>query len=449
MSAKTRLTLWVTLMVLLLSAMVLMFVLVINRHSLPEDPASYLVDVVIDNANDVEFDRGTFEWDDLHVYKRGVYCSFYNTNGDLLLSANKEDMDFSGVPFKNNQIREVSSGGKDFYLYDMYVDMEVSGLWIRGAVLTDSKVGITDILLRLTLILLPIILLISVIGARWIAGRTFKPVEQIVATANSINEADDLTDRIDLKKGPTEMKELAGAFDSMFARLEKAFEAERQFTSDASHELRTPTTVILAECDRAARKNSSVEDYRASIENIAEQGHRMSELIEELLGITRLQQGTDKYPLRTADLSEFAAACADEFVPDEGRGIHFEEDIEEGIVCNFNASLMSRVIFNLLQNAYRYGKENGYVRLTLSKEAGKAVLSVKDNGIGIAAEDIDKVWQRFWQADTARNPDEGSGLGLAMVKEIAEHHGGSVGVVSTQGKGSTFRFELPLRSANI
>jgi signal transduction histidine kinase len=279
-------------MVLLVSVMVLVFVLVINRHSLPEDPASYLVDVVIDNANDVEFDRGTFEWDDLSVYKRGVYCSFYNTNGDLLLSADKADMDFSSEPFKANQIRTVKSGDKEFYLYDYYVDMEVSGLWIRGAVLTDSHVGITDIILRLTLMILPIILVITFLGALWISSRTFKPIEQIVATANSINDADDLTDRIALKRGPKEMKQLAGAFDRMFERLEKLFDAERQFTSDASHELRTPTAIILAECDRAKRKAVTLEDYRESIDNISEQGHRMTNLIDELLGITRLQQGT-------------------------------------------------------------------------------------------------------------------------------------------------------------
>jgi len=444
MSAKTRLTLWVTLMVLILSAMVLVFVLVINRHSLPEDPASYLVDVVIDNANDVEFDRGTFEWDELTVYKRGVYCSFYNTNGDLLLSADKEDMDFSDVPFKSNQIREVTSGGRDFYLYDMYVDMEVSGLWIRGAVLTDSKVGITNLLLRLTLMILPVLLIITAIGARWISGRTFKPMEQIVSAANSINEADDLTARINLKNGPSEMKRLAGAFDSMFARLEKAFDAERQFTSDASHELRTPTTVILAECDRALRKAKTVDDYRGSIENIQDQGERMSDLIEELLGITRLQQGTEKYPLRKADLSKFTEACADGFVPADSRGIHFETEIEEGIVCDFNASLMSRVIYNLLQNAYKYGRDNGYVRLSLAKKADQAVLSVKDNGMGIAPEDRDKIWQRFWQADNSRGSEGGSGLGLAMVKEIAEFHGGSVSVESVPGKGSTFSISLPV-----
>ena len=443
MSAKLRLALWVTSMVLLVSVMVLVFVLVINRHSLPEDPASYLVEVVLDNANDVEYDRGKFEWNEMSVYKRGVYCSFYNTNGELLLSADKEDMDFSDVPFKANKIRTVRSGGKEFYLYDYYVDMEVSGLWIRGVVLTDSHQGITDIILRLTVIILPLILIVTFLGALWISSRTFKPIEKIVATANSINDADDLTDRIALKKGPKEMKQLAGAFDRMFERLEKVFDAERQFTSDASHELRTPTAIILAECDRAKRKAKTPEDYRESIDNISEQGHRMSALIDELLGITRLQQGTERYPLSRGDLSEFVTLSSEEFVPADDRGIRMETEIEPGIECSFNASLMSRVIYNLLQNAYKYGRDNGYVRLSLAREGSDAVIRVKDNGIGIKKEDLDKIWQRFWQADSSRGAEGGNGLGLAMVKEIAELHGGSVTAESTEGRGSEFVFRLP------
>lgn len=430
-------------MVLLVSVMVLVFVLVINRHSLPEDPASYLVEVVLDNANDVEYDRGKFEWNEMSVYKRGVYCSFYNTNGDLLLSADKEDMDFSGEPFKANRIRTVRSGDKEFYLYDYYVDMEVSGLWIRGVVLTDSHQGITDIILRLTVIILPFILIVTFLGALWISSRTFKPIEKIVATANSINDADDLTDRIALKRGPKEMKQLAGAFDRMFERLEKVFDAERQFTSDASHELRTPTAIILAECDRAKRKAETPEDYRESIDNISEQGKRMSALIDELLGITRLQQGTERYPLSKGDLSEFVTLSSEEFVPAEDRGIRLETEIEPGIECSFNASLMSRVIYNLLQNAYKYGRDNGYVRLSLSREGSDAVIRVKDNGIGIKKEDLDKIWQRFWQADSSRGSEGGNGLGLAMVKEIAELHGGSVTAESTEGRGSEFIFRLP------
>lgn len=449
MSAKLRLALWVTFMVLLVSAMVLVFVLVINRHSLPEDPAAYLVDVVIDNADDVEFDRGTFEWDDLSVYKRGVYCSFYNTNGDLLLSADKEDMDFSSEPFIANRIRTVESGGREFYLYDAYVDMEVSGLWIRGVTLTDSHQGITDIILRLTVMILPVILIITFLGALWISSRTFRPIEKIVETANSISDADDLTDRINLRKGPKEMKQLAGSFDRMFERLETLFDAERQFTADASHELRTPVAVILAECDHAKRKDRTAEEYLESIGHIETQGQRMSALIEELLGITRLQQGTDKYPLRKGDFSEFVSLTAEGFVPQDDRGISFETDIEDGITCSFNASLISRAIYNLLQNAYKYGRENGYVNLTLERVNNMAAINVRDNGIGIAPEDQAKIWQRFWQADPSRGENGSSGLGLSMVKEIAEFHGGDVSVNSVPGKGSTFSLRIPLENRII
>jgi signal transduction histidine kinase len=242
------------------------------------------------------------------------------------------------------------------------------------------------------------------------------------------------------------MRQLAGAFDRMFERLEKLFNAERQFTSDASHELRTPTAIILAECDRAERKADSVEDYEETIGHIREQGERMSGLIDELLGITRLQQGTERYPLSEGDLSEFVTLSSEEFVPDEEKGIRMETDIEDGIMCSYNASLISRVIFNLLQNAYRYGKEDGIVRLSLKREDGSAVLRVSDNGRGIAAEDIDKIWQRFWQADSSRG-NGGSGLGLAMVKEIADLHGGSVAVKSTVGKGSEFSFSIPAQQS--
>ena len=135
------------------------------------------------------------------------------------------------------------------------------------------------------------------------------------------------------------------------------------------------------------------------------------------------------------------------FIPQDNRGVRLEMDIEDGITCSFNASLISRAIFNLLQNAYKYGSENGFVKLSLKKDGVMAVLNVKDNGIGIAPEDQDKIWQRFWQADPSRGENGSSGLGLAMVKEIAEFHGGSVSVASAPEKGSTFSLLIPLASS--
>lgn len=442
MSAKLRLTLWFTLMVFILAAMVLVFVLVINSAAITDDPAERLVKTVLRNADDVEFDNGRFDWEELELYRRGVYCSFYSTAGDLLLAAEDPGMTALSLPFEKNIIRTVNIGGQDYFCYDSYVDMDITGIWIRGLVSSSDRSGLMHTIIVLTCTLLPALMALTLGGGWIIALDAFRPMEKILSAADSISDGGDLTARVGLKRGPTEMRRLSRAFDRMFARLELSFNAERQFASDASHELRTPITVILAECDRAKRKDKSPEDFLASIAVIEEQGKHMSELVQQLLGLTRIQHGTDRYPMRRSDLSIFVESCCGEFMPHDSRGISLETDIKPGIEADFNPALMSRVVQNLLQNAYKYGRENGHILVSLEQRGGRALLRVRDDGIGIAPEDQDKIWQRFWQADASRGEDGGSGLGLAMVKEIAEFHGGRASVDSEPGKGSTFMVEI-------
>lgn len=442
MSAKLRLTLWFTLMVFILAAMVLVFVLVINSAAITDDPAERLVKTVLRNADDVEFDNGRFDWEELEPYRRGVYCSFYSTAGDLLLAAEDPGMTALSLPFEKNIIRTVNIGGQDYFCYDSYVDMDITGIWIRGLVSSSDRSGLMHTIIVLTCTLLPALMALTLGGGWIIALDAFRPMEKILSAADSISDGGDLTARVGLKRGPTEMRRLSRAFDRMFARLELSFNAERQFASDASHELRTPITVILAECDRAKRKDKSPEDFLASIAVIEEQGKHMSELVQQLLGLTRMQHGTDRYPMRRSDLSIFVESCCGEFMPHDSRGISLETDIKPGIEADFNPALMSRVVQNLLQNAYKYGRENGHILVSLEQRGGRALLRVRDDGIGIAPEDQDKIWQRFWQADASRGEDGGSGLGLAMVKEIAEFHGGRASVDSEPGKGSTFMVEI-------
>lgn len=442
MSAKLRLTLWFTLMVFILAAMVLVFVLVINSAAITDDPAERLVKTVMRNADDVEFDNGRFDWEELEPYRRGVYCSFYNTAGELLLAAEDPGMTALSLPFEKNIIRTVNIGGQDYFCYDSYVDMDITGIWIRGLVSSSDRSGLMHTIIVLTCTLLPALMALTLGGGWIIALDAFRPMEKILSAADSISDGGDLTARVGLKRGPTEMRRLSRAFDRMFARLELSFNAERQFASDASHELRTPITVILAECDRAKRKDKSPEDFLASIAVIEEQGKHMSELVQQLLGLTRMQHGTDRYPMRRSDLSIFVESCCGEFMPHDSRGISLETDIKPGIEADFNPALMSRVVQNLLQNAYKYGRENGHILVSLEQRGGRALLRVRDDGIGIAPEDQDKIWQRFWQADASRGEDGGSGLGLAMVKEIAEFHGGRASVDSEPGKGSTFMVEI-------
>lgn len=444
MSAKLRVTLWFTLMVVLMAVLVLVFVLVVNGSSVTDDPAGRLVKVVLENADEVEFDRGKFEWDDLDCYKRGVYLCYYNESGELMYGAQNIDWELD-LPLDANYIRTVTMpNGEDVYVYDSLVDMAVTQLWVRGMISSLDESGLMHVIMILTFTLLPALILVSILGGWLIASSAFRPMEKIVDTANSISDGDDMSQRINLRRGPSEMRRLAAAFDTMLDRLEKSFIAERQFASDASHELRTPITVVLAQCDRARRKDLTRDDFLSSISVIEEQGRSMSELVQSLLSLTRMQQGTDRYPLRQADLSEFVNAACEEFELANAHSVDLRRGIEPGVQARFNPTLMSRVVQNLLQNAHKYGREGGHIEIGLRERGGYAVLSVADDGIGIAPENQDKIWQRFWQADSSRGEDGGSGLGLAMVKEIAQFHSGTAEVESEPGRGSTFTVSIPL-----
>lgn len=442
LSVKMRMTLWFTLMVLLMAAMVLVFVLVINANTISDDPAGRLVRVVLSNVGDVEFDHGRFEWDDLEVYNRGVYCDFYNEQGELLLGAMPEEVDIT-LPLETNVMRSQVIDGVEYYVYDSYVDMDVTGIWIRGVINANDRSGLMRTILILTLSIVPGLLLLAIGGGWLISWLSFRPMDKMIGVANDISDGGDLSRRLALKRGPKELKKLGRVFDRMFERLEQSFTAESQFVSDASHELRTPITIILAQCDRSKRKDETKEDFLTSIGVIEEQAKGMSQMVQHLLGLTRMHHGTDRYPMREGDLSAFVEMCANEFVPEKDRGIELKTEIEDEVSLKFNAALISRVIHNLLQNAYKYGRDGGHILLKLKKLKDGAEISVTDDGIGIAKEDLDKVWKRFWQADSSRGEDGGSGLGLAMVKEIANFHGGSASVESELGKGSTFTVFLP------
>ena len=442
MSAKMRMTLWFTLMVIIMAAMVLVFVLVINANSITDDPAGRLVSRVLRNADQLEFDHGHMDYSDVKVYSRGVFCTFYDEEGRVLLSADPEGVS-SALPLEENIVRSEEINGEEYYVYDARVDMGLTGVWVRGIVSATDRSGLMNTILTLTITLLPVILIVSIGGGWLIASLSFRPMEKIVTAANDISDGGDLTKRIGLRRGAKEMRRLGQAFDRMFGRLEQSFNQERQFASDASHELRTPITIILAQCDRSRRKDKTSEDFLDSIGVIEEQAQHMSELVQQLLGLTRMQHGTDRYPIGRSSLSEFVESCCGEFIPADRRGIALDTDIQSGIEYSFNPALMSRVVQNLLQNAYKYGRDDGSIRLTLRESNGEIRLSVKDDGIGIAREDLDKVWLRFWQADGSRGEDGGSGLGLAMVKEIAEFHHGRAEVQSEVGRGSTFTVILP------
>lgn len=436
MSVKMRITAWFTLMILILMVLVVTIVFVVEDASLTEDPTSELIKVVSINAAMLT-DEHDDDRDRLKTYDDGVYCVFYDADGMLVTGAMPESITYNEV-FENGNLATYESTEGSYYVYDMKVSEDEEIVWIRGFISTTEPSPLMKTIIILTCILLPVILLLSVGGGWIIAKYSMKPIDTIIDAVDSINDGDDLSARVDMSKGPSEMRKLSQEFDRMFERLEKSFEVEKQFASDVSHELRTPITVVLGECHRVKRKELTAEEYRQSIDTIEKQSQHMSELVEQLLSLTRLQQGTEKFPLNHLNLSEFVEACCEDFKAGIDSVKVVKLNIAEDVYADFNPSLMSRVLFNLLDNARKYTGEDGIIDITLTMNEGFAQLIVEDNGIGISDENMSNIWNRFWQADASRGVDSGVGLGLSMVKEMVEFQRGSIKVESKLDEGTKF-----------
>ena len=441
LTIKTRVTIYFTLMMLLIVGLVIGVILIAGRGVISDTAEGTLLDVVHDEIDDVEFDDGYLDLDELDFYRHNVYVQAYDASGLLLGGAGPSDFD-GAAEFHNGEIRSVSVDNQPWLVYDLYLADSNGGVWLRGITSADNNFSAARVITILALIILPVLVVITAVIGWLIARHAFKPVRQITDTVDAINDGDDLTARIGLHRGRDEIHRLAATFDSMFDRLELSFNAEKRFASDASHELRTPVSIILAECEYARANAQTVEDYQESLDVVERQGRRMSGLINQLLNITRMDQGTQAISREEADFSELVDVVTDEAVRASGKDFTVEKHIEPGVTANIDVGLMSRLVQNLVENACKYTPDGGKITVSLHAAGGRATLTVSDTGIGIAKRDLGHIWERFWQADSSRGVDRGSGLGLAMVKQIADAHGGKLSVESEPGQGSSFSYSM-------
>ena len=227
----------------------------------------------------------------------------------------------------------------------------------------------------------------------------------------------------------------------MLERLEAAFEAEKQFTADASHELRTPVSVILGACEYAEKYDETPEERLETIQTIHRQGRRMADLIGQLLQMTRLDQGTEGLRLEEVDLTGLLRTlCADQAAAGKAA---LRPDLQDGVRVRGDGTLLTRLAQNLIDNAFKYGGAEGPVEVTLRQSGEEVCLTVRDHGPGIPTEQQEKIWQRFYQVDPARGRDRGAGLGLAIVQQIARLHGGRMTLESALSQGCAFALHLP------
>ena len=445
LSIKTRVTIYFTLMMLLVVGLVIIVILIAGRGVISDTAEGTLLDVVHDEIDDVEFDGGYLDLDELDFYRHNVYVQVYSPDGVCLGGAGTREFPGSSE-FRNGEIRRVEIDGDGFLVYDLLVQTDEGTVWLRGLTSEDNDFSAARVITILALTILPVLVVLTAVVGWFIARHAFKPVRQITDTVDAISDGDDLTARIGLRRGRDEIHRLAATFDRMFDRLERSFDAEKRFASDASHELRTPVSVILAECEYARQNAESAADYRESLEVVERQARRMSTLINQLLNITRMDQGTMPVSRETADFSELAGIVTDETVLASGKKLDIEKDIQPGVQADVDVGLMSRLVQNLVENACKYTPEGGSVKVTLTASDGRLAFTVADTGIGIAKQDLPHIWERFWQADSSRGVDRGSGLGLSMVRQIADAHNGTLSVESEPGRGSSFTFNMDCRN---
>jgi signal transduction histidine kinase len=294
-------------------------------------------------------------------------------------------------------------------------------------------------------------LVIATGGGFWLADRAMRPVRTITHTARSIGETD-LSRRINLGT-KDELGELASTFDNMLARLQTAFERQRQFVADASHELRTPLTIVNLETSHALESRRSPGEYERALRVIHSENDFMSHLVNDLLTLARMDNGQivlEKVPL---DLSDIAVDAIERLTPLAARqGVKLETgDLPETRMLGDRQSLM-QMVSNLIENAIKYtGGEGKQVCIETGVTDGHAWIRISDNGPGIDPEHLSHLFDRFYRVDKARaramdddsDSSGGSGLGLSIVQWIAQAHEGEVHVESTPGNGSSFevRFE--------
>ena len=439
MSVKLRLTLWFTAFMAIIAVVCLALILIITGNISRRDASEKLDSAVRTNIANLEYSSGKLNLKSgFEFYRDDVYTVIYNNSRSVLGGETPHGFDIS-EPLENGVIKNVYGDGDSFTVFDLFVPSGWDdGVWVRGIMLTpDIEVEALKSV-RVFGLMLPFIILLAAAGGYLMIRRAMRPIERLTRIADSISDGKDLKyDIPEELEGYDETGRLARAFRLMVGRLEESFEAEKQFVSDASHELRTPTAVIGTQCDYLDKYADSVEDYKEGVEVIRRQNDRMRKLIERLLDMTRLDFGTKKLELKDTDLSElFNVLCDEQDTKD--RGISVIKDIEPGIHAEIDAYLFSGVINNLLSNARKYGRDGGIIKAGLHRDGDCIKLSVSDDGIGIAKEDIDRIWRRFYQVSPSRETGSGLGLGLSMARQIVKLHGGSIDVESEPGKGSTF-----------
>lgn len=299
------------------------------------------------------------------------------------------------------------------------------------------------------MVVAPLIIISALLVGFLLSSRALRPVSGMIDELEAITDGRSLHRR--LAPGgpePDELGRLANALNALLTRLETSFGALRRFVADASHELKTPLMVMRAGVERALTDPGSNTQALVPLEETLQEIRRTTELVETLLTLARVDEGRMELHKEPVDLvAVFQEAFETAQILGEDAGVSVELEVPEGpVIIEADRGRLRQLVMNLTENAVKYTPTGGGVWMSLTATDRTATISIRDTGIGIAPGDVGRVFDRFWRADQARSRTgdrPGIGLGLSICKWIAEAHGGSIGLTSRPGRGSTFTVTLP------
>lgn len=468
LSIRLRIILWFLLSTFFILSLTVTLVFFISNSVMRRTTKNYFISAVEENTDklkmlsDKEYKTASrFDADDIFIhYKEGylqidddflktlnsMEFGLYTTDGSLLYGNNPIMSELTDFQLKETHIISYNIGNADYFIYDRSLANEgFPELWIRGvAPLKDTTAELMDIAIYLAAFLPFLIIIILLCG--YLAARgIIKPIKKIEETTTAITDGNNLSLRILDTGSKDELFALSSNFNKMLDRLETSFEMEKRFASDASHELRTPVSVILAQTEFSLEKEREAADYIESLEVIKRQGRRMHKLIGNMLSYTRLEQRIDNYPFESLNFSRLVSNLCSDMMPLMVNDITIDYNVEPDILLNGNAELLAEMLQNLLENAYKYGKKSGTTKVKLNKDKNKVKLLVEDDGIGIVNDQLALIFDRFFRASNKAGIT-GSGLGLSIVKKIVDMHNGNIEVTSEEGTGTAFRITFDIKN---
>jgi len=424
--------------------------------------AKWIKDAIEPRVSNFELETSEFEsespdstledeiWDIIYEHSllssKKQYIQIKDKNGNEIyrsLSLGSLDLPFDSVSAKNGEIvlRTFDKfGGHKIRLAVLKSEYLTIGV---AYPLDEVNHAMTN-LFRIFVLLIPIPLLISIIGGIFLAGRSLKPVDDIVKTAREIT-AGSLDRRIPEPRSNDEIARLVRTLNDMIDRLEKSFERMKQFSADISHEFKTPLTIIRGEIELALSKNKGAGSLRKTLADILDEVVRLSNMVDDLLTLFKSDIGQIKFNFKEMRIDELIKDLLEDVdILAEEKGIKIEAGPFDQAVVMGDEMRLKQLFLNLIDNAIKYNKSGGKVTISVENRGDTVEVSISDTGIGIPEDEINLIFERFYRVDKARSRDRGGvGLGLSIARWIAESHNGKIEVESKLGQGSKFSVILP------